>query len=498
MTATLRSVIKNSGSALREIIVVDDASKEDIRGLWNNWKDVQEEAKKNGVNLVLHRFSQRQGVALAKTKGANLVNKDSSTLVFLDAHSIVSPDWLTPLLHTLQQNPNSFVYPAIDVIDGLAGSGGIIQGDNAVAGFDWSFRSRWEFIEDNHRLPLSIDAGADDQVFSPAMPGIFAVRRSYFLDIGGFDQGILYYGAETIELSLRVWLCGGVIIKQPCSRVAHSYFNLDKDIVNSGASLGSHDKNARYIAEHWLTPEYREVVYQALFIGRVPYPVQIPMDSRLPPQLHAAKGIGPKRDTCQSIDWYLIEVYKGLKQDVYEIANEFGDHLKTDYLSQALKPLMDQYAKGRGQLVVPSTHHITDPVVSTGAINADVWLPQKEVNKELENRNKDNENNIAAPKGNMNPILQPNMNRIVKGEAVEIQDPVAVHEKHIAMVKETLMCVDEVLPGNSPTNTCNHKKLNGQCTNNMGMNTCFAYTFLKTHSTYDEFDLMIFIFSHFI
>ena len=62
------------------------------------------------------------------------------------------------------------------------------------------------------------------------------------------------------------------------------------------------------------------------------------------------------------------------------------------------------------------------------------------------------------------------MNQIVKGEAVEIQDPVAVHEKHIAMVKDTLTCVDEVLPGNSPTNTCNHKKLNGQCANNMGMN----------------------------
>ena len=151
MIATVTSILKNSGGVLKEIIVVDDASIEDV-SLWGEWKKIREEMKSSGVTLVIHRMSQRQGVALAKAKGASLVNKASSTLVFLDAHSIVSKNWLTPLLKTLQQNPNSVVYPAIDVIDGLAGTGGMIQGDNAIAAFDWSMRSRWEFLEDGHRL----------------------------------------------------------------------------------------------------------------------------------------------------------------------------------------------------------------------------------------------------------------------------------------------------------------------------------------------------------
>ena len=245
--------------------------------------------------------------------------------MFLDSHSIVSKNWLAPLVSSLEKYPESLVYPAIDVIDGDPVSGSMIKADDAVASFDWSFRERflnlkkniciyiysfnslrginvlsffiffiffrWEFLENNDRLPLSTSQiNPDEEIFSPAAPGIFAVKKSYLKKMGNFNNGLSGYGSEAIELSLRVWLCGGTVIKQPCSRVAHSYPNLNQDVANMGATLGQHDKNAMFISEHWLSPKWREVVYQSLFIGRIPYPIPLPIDSRLPTQLHKAEG----------------------------------------------------------------------------------------------------------------------------------------------------------------------------------------------------------------
>jgi len=87
-------------------------------------------------------------------------------LVFLDAHSIVSPNWLAPLVASLKKTPNSIAYPAVDIIDGDVVSGKMIQGEDAVGAFDWSLRFRWEFTDQKDRLPLMAGRNAAvDEVF---------------------------------------------------------------------------------------------------------------------------------------------------------------------------------------------------------------------------------------------------------------------------------------------------------------------------------------------
>jgi len=99
-----------------------------------------------------------------------------------------------------------------------------------------------------------------------------------------------------------------------------------------------------------MSTTWREVVYQGLFTGRVPYPVHLSHDSRMPRQLHL--GIGTVRDTCQSFDWYLSEVYSGLVADIPYINNEYSKHLNSGYLEKTLKPLLDQYnSDGNGHVL---------------------------------------------------------------------------------------------------------------------------------------------------
>ena len=51
----------------------------------------------------------------------------------------------------------------------------------------------------------------------------FAVDKEYFFAVGSFDAAMNIWGGENVELSVRVWRCGGYLLKNPCSRVGHVY-----------------------------------------------------------------------------------------------------------------------------------------------------------------------------------------------------------------------------------------------------------------------------------
>lgn len=61
-------------------------------------------------------------------------------------------------------------------------------------------------------------------LYSPTMAGgLFSIDREFFYDIGSYDDGMLIWGSENLEMSFRVWMCGGVLEQVPCSRVGHIY-----------------------------------------------------------------------------------------------------------------------------------------------------------------------------------------------------------------------------------------------------------------------------------
>ena len=55
--------------------------------------------------------------------------------------------------------------------------------------------------------------------------GLFTINREYFYEIGAYDPGMEVWGGENLEMSFRVWQCGGKVLIHPCKIIANLYFN---------------------------------------------------------------------------------------------------------------------------------------------------------------------------------------------------------------------------------------------------------------------------------
>jgi len=229
------------------------------------------------------------GLITAKMRAVAATAPEASVLVFLEPHIRVNRQWLEPMLARIRKYPRVLAMPVLDAIP---------QDD--FNSYLPSSHGHWRF-EWNLNL-IYTNPAEEAHVTSEPWPspatsgGIFAIAKDWWNKLGFYDSGMVGWGGDHVEATMKVWRCGGHIDVIPCSRIGHLFREPSRRPYD--VEVDQVVKNYARIAHVWLDEEIE------LFFKMKPEARGMDVGD-----FSEAKALREKLQ-CKNMSWFLEHVDK--------------------------------------------------------------------------------------------------------------------------------------------------------------------------------------------
>jgi len=202
---TVESVLETAAVLNMEIIVADDASSDG---------SIQELKRRFGEVKVVGN-AERLGPSPTKDLGAR--SSSGEVLLFLDGHCKPNNGAIFRLVQRVkEQNGEAILAPRVLQLDGKTWV-------NQETGTGLGHRMALPEL-DSGWIPSREMRMRGDFYESPALCGCaFAIARSLYEKLRGFDPHMREWGLEDLDLGFKSWLLGHPILVDPLASVGHRF-----------------------------------------------------------------------------------------------------------------------------------------------------------------------------------------------------------------------------------------------------------------------------------